>query len=110
MKKLFRNILYLFIISLSLNACQSIKDGLTGKKQTNQDEFLVEKKNPLVLPPEFDSLPVPQTIKNEKATNTRKNNLETILAKDLPVIKKNSINKTSNKSLEQSILEKIKKN
>ena len=110
MKKLFRNILYLFIISLSLNACQSVKDGLTGKKQTNQDEFLVEKKNPLVLPPEFDSMPEPQTIDNKKVTNRRKNNLESILTKDLSVIKKNSTSKTSNKSLEQSILEKIKNN
>ena len=104
-----RNILYLFFVLVLLNACQTIKSSMSSSKD-NDAEFLVEKKNPLVLPPEFDSLPVPQTIKNEKATNTRKNNLETILAKDLPVIKKNSINKTSNKSLEQSILEKIKNN
>ena len=110
MKRLYRHTFYLFLIIYSLNGCQSVKDGLTGKKQINQDEFLVEKKNPLVLPPEFDSMPEPQTIDNKKVTNRRKNNLESILTKDLSVIKKNSTSKTSNKSLEQSILEKIKNN
>ena len=42
---------YLLIVLLSLSSCQSVKDGLSGTKQKNSDEFLVEKKNPLVLPP-----------------------------------------------------------
>ena len=54
MKNLFKKILYLFIVLTLLSACQAVKDGLTGKKQNNQDEFLVEKKNPLVLPPDFN--------------------------------------------------------
>jgi hypothetical protein len=35
---------------------------LTGKKKTNSDEFLVKKKNPLSLPPEFEKLPEPKTL------------------------------------------------
>ena len=42
MKKIFKNISYLFIALIMLNACQSVKDGLSGKKKTNSDEFLVE--------------------------------------------------------------------
>ena len=34
------------------------------KKKQNIDEFLIEKKNPLILPPEFSKLPEPR--KNKK--------------------------------------------
>ena len=44
MKMLYKNIFYLILVLLSFSACQSVKDGLTGKKQNNTDEFLVEKK------------------------------------------------------------------
>jgi len=49
----------IFSILFLLLSCQAAKDGLTGKKRTNADEFLVEKKNPLVLPPRFGDLPSP---------------------------------------------------
>ncbi len=58
-KKMIRNI-FLLIIFISLYSCQSIKDGLSGKKYESSDEFLVIKKNPLVLPPDFNALPEPQ--------------------------------------------------
>ena len=40
-------------------SCQSLKNAVSGVKQENSDEFLVQKKNPLVLPPDFTDLPVP---------------------------------------------------
>ncbi len=52
--------LFLLLIIISLYSCQSIKDGLSGKKYESSDEFLVIKKNPLVLPPDFKALPEPQ--------------------------------------------------
>ena len=57
MKKLFKNISYIILILITLNGCQSVKEGLTGQKQNNADEFLIQKKNPLIQPPEFDKLP-----------------------------------------------------
>ena len=53
-KNIFILILFIFIYS-----CQSVKDGLSGKKYESSDEFLVIKKNPLVLPPDFNTLPEP---------------------------------------------------
>ena len=50
----------LFTALIFLTGCQAAKEGLTGEKRTNADEFLVEKKNPLVLPPEFGELPCTQ--------------------------------------------------
>lgn len=44
-----------------LSSCQSVKDNLSLKKKKSVDEFLIEKKNPLVVPPEFSKLPVPKS-------------------------------------------------
>ena len=54
MKKFYTILLSL----LFLTACQSAKDALTLKKKESGDEFLVEKKSPLVIPPDFDELPI----------------------------------------------------
>ena len=48
-------------MGLILFSCQSVKDGLSGNKGDNSDEFLVQKKNPLVLPPDFKKLPTPDS-------------------------------------------------
>ena len=53
---------FFLIILLFLNSCQNVKDALTGKKYENSDEFLVIKKNPLVLPPNFNDLPAPKDV------------------------------------------------
>ena len=58
-KKMLKN-LVLLILFILLCSCQSIKDGLSGKKYESSDEFLVIKKNPLVLPPDFNTLPEPE--------------------------------------------------
>ena len=50
----------LLLLLVLITSCQTIKDGLTGKKRDNSDEFLVKKKNPLELPPDFNELPVPK--------------------------------------------------
>jgi len=58
MKK--NKILLILVSCFALTACQSVKDGLSGSKTENSDEFLVQKKNPLVLPPKYLELPEPQ--------------------------------------------------
>ena len=107
MKNLYRHIFYLFLIMFTLSGCQSVKDGLTGKKRTNADEFLEEKKNPLVLPPDFSKLPQPETLSEKEKIIQEENDLETILRKKTTKTLKDT---NSNKSLEKSILEKIKNN
>ena len=63
MQRILKNTIYLILILLLLTGCQSVKDGLTGQKKNNTDEFLVQKKNPLVQPPEFNDLPKPYSKK-----------------------------------------------
>ena len=55
----------ILIFCLALTACQSVKDGLSGNKSENSDEFLVQKKSPLILPPKYLELPKPQDTVNE---------------------------------------------
>jgi len=110
MKKLLKNTFYLLLILTTLSACQSVKDGLTGTKKLNSDEFLVEKKNPLVLPPKFDKLPEPKILKTNSQNSEDEIDLQSILTKSNAVKKTKKVRETSSSSLEKSILEKIKSN
>ena len=95
------NILIL-IFSIFLVSCSEIKRGLTGEKTLATDQFLVKKKKPLVLPPEFDQLPTPKNIE-EKEINETENIKKIINIKNLKEQKKVKSN-----SLEESVLKKIK--
>lgn len=65
--KFEKNFFLIVIFVTFISGCSSIKDTLTGvTKQKNTDEFLVKKKDPLVLPPNFNDLPKPQTQKNSE--------------------------------------------
>tara|TARA_B100000989_G_scaffold279595_1_gene242339 strand:+ start:5010 stop:5336 length:327 start_codon:yes stop_codon:yes gene_type:complete len=100
----------LLILTLSIYSCESVKNALTGKKYESSDEFLVIKKNPLVLPPDFDKLPQP----NEAEIKSRTDRVEEEIDDILSSIKKNNqdIDKikesAESKSTEDFILDKIK--
>ena len=51
-------LLFAFIASCA-DSFDSIKRGLTGAKKSSADEFLVKKKDPLILPPDYENLPNP---------------------------------------------------
>ena len=103
-------IIFIFANIFFLNSCESIKNAVTGKKKPPGDEFLVEKKNPLVLPPEFGELPVP--LKEEKMEQEEESDeeIEKLIGKIS--IEENSNDDLENlsDSLEQSILEQINNN
>ena len=73
------------------------------KKVTNRDEFLVKKKNPLVLPPDFEKILEPGSIKKEKETEEDK--IKNILS--APKAQKENNNKST--STEKSIIDRIRK-
>ena len=55
-----KNNIYLILFMMFVTvSCQTLKNAVSGNRQENSDEFLVQKKNPLVLPPDFTDLPVP---------------------------------------------------
>lgn len=108
MIKFNNKIIFPLILCSFLIGCQSLKDGLEGnKKSKNAEEFLIEKKNPLVLPPDYSKLPVP----NNEITEDNKSNefdLNKILKTKTDINEKSQSNKNS--SLNKSILDKIKSN
>ena len=110
MKKLHKHIFYLLIIMFSLNACQGLKDGLTGQKKKSSDEFLVEKKNPLVLPQDFDKLTEQEKLSEEEKKNENEIYLKAILTKQTNKTSQASTKSSPSGSLEKNILEKIKNN
>ena len=96
-------ILILFSI-LFLHSCGTMRDGFTNPKKDNSDEFLVEKKSPLIMPPEFDKLPTPDG--NKKNINLKENNIKNLITDNQEIFD----DKNSNKKLKDSLLEKIKSN
>ena len=68
-----KKITLLILLALFLNSCQGAKDALQGKKRSDSsDEFLIEKKNPLTMPPDIENLPVP--VSEEKNQSTKNDN------------------------------------
>ncbi len=57
-KKLLLILPFIFLVSCS-DSWDSVKRGLTGAKKNSADEFLVKKKDPLILPPDYENLPSP---------------------------------------------------
>ena len=94
------------IVLVFLSACSSVKDGFTLKKKSGADEFLVEKKNPLVLPPDFDTLPSPDENMNNQETDPS-NEIEELLSKNKDKTQSTNSGSISDK-IEQNILNKIK--
>tara|TARA_B110000003_G_scaffold266363_1_gene293237 strand:- start:826 stop:1149 length:324 start_codon:yes stop_codon:yes gene_type:complete len=103
-----KKILFLILIISFLNSCKSVTDGFKLKKENNADEFLVEKKNPLVLPPNFDELPSPDSkeINQQKKKFT---NFEESLNKNVSS-EKNDTPQNQSSSTKEFILKNIKKN
>ena len=110
MKKNNYLIFLLFFLFL-FSGCQDIKKGLSGKKIDQGEEFLVIKKNPLVIPPDFEKMPIP---KNEvektnaiKVENNQDNDFKKLLkTQDQNVNVSDSIENTGD--LEKKIIDKIK--
>ena len=93
---------------LVLTSCQSLKNAVSGVKQENSDEFLVQKKNPLVLPPDFTDLPEPFE-ESTKVTEVQiEEDIEKLLGMENSV--KNTNNTTNSSSIESFVLKKIKEN
>ncbi|MDC1129609.1 DUF3035 domain-containing protein [Candidatus Pelagibacter sp.] len=90
----------ILLLTVFITGCTSIKNTLTGVPKESTDEFFVKKKNPLVLPPDFDNLPKPQTKTIEDNAENKNIDLSSVLKKSKD--KKQTITKESN-TLQKSI-------
>ena len=98
---MYKKIIYIFSIISLLTSCgtfDSVKRGLTGEKANSVDEFFIEKKDPLILPPDFENLPTP----DEEIAEIEKNPVfENVLENST------EDDSSSSSSAEGSILKKI---
>ena len=100
----------LIIVSILLSGCSDISKGFKGKKIDQGEEFLINKKNPLVVPPDFDKLPEPisdNSIDSITADKNLDNDIKKLFEENVGIQTKNESDDGSN-STEESILKKIK--
>ena len=95
--------LLIFLVTSCADSWSNVKRGLTGAKQESTDEFLVQKKDPLILPPDFESLPSPSD--REEAIEEI-----SVFEKTLKQASENEIiTSSAESSAEDSILKQIRK-
>jgi hypothetical protein len=102
------NLIFVFItLSLLISSCNTVKKAFDPERKNSSEEFLVEKKSPLSMPPKFDELPVPKS--NEQINQDQTEDIEElIIEKNLS---KKELEETDNleKSFEEILLDKINK-
>tara|TARA_B100000586_G_C20109699_1_gene429225 strand:- start:2230 stop:2547 length:318 start_codon:yes stop_codon:yes gene_type:complete len=101
----FKKYFFLLSILIFLNSCggwSNFKKAISGEKVVTTDEFLIKKKDPLVLPPEYEKLPLPNS-KNKKANRS---SVESALGSS----KKTSSSSKATSNLENIILKELRKN
>ena len=103
-----KKVLPTIIILLILTSCQSAKDAFSLQKRNSTDEFLVEKKSPLVLPPSYGKLPMPNDSEINKDKSAEVEDVELLINNDQKTLSTKVEKKTNPTSIEKSILEKIK--
>tara|TARA_Y100001970_G_scaffold253279_1_gene327874 strand:+ start:2695 stop:2994 length:300 start_codon:yes stop_codon:yes gene_type:complete len=90
----------LFLVLALLSNCQTVQDTMTGAKKKTTDEFLVKKKDPLILPPQYEKLPLPKSQERKK---------ENKIQSALGTTSQSNENSKINSNLENLILRELKK-
>jgi len=107
MIKNIRSLLLIIFSTILISSCGSVQKALDPQNKNTSDEFLVEKKSPLSMPPSFEELPVPSNQKINKKNQT--NSIKSLIT-DKKISDEKIINAEADKDFEQSILDKIKNN
>ena len=103
LKKTIYLVVLIFLVTSCADTLGSVKRGLTGEKVRSTDEFLIQKKDPLILPPDFENLPTPS---ESKAAREEISNIKKTLKKTISTESTTS----ADSSTEEFILQQIKKN
>ena len=104
--KIIKNILFIITFSSFIYSC----GGFTlKKKSTSGEEFLIEKKDPLILPPDFSKLPEPKEQIENQDNEEEKLVIDNVFNEGNQKNDENDNKEINQKSdLKKSILEKIK--
>ena len=99
---MFKKTIFILSVIFFTTSCSdtldSVKRGLTGQKAKSTDEFFVKKKDPLILPPDYENIPTPdERIAGTEEISIFEKTLETGMEEDLP----------TSSSVEDSIIKKF---
>ena len=95
-------VFFLLNLLIFFSSCGTVEDAFSNQKKNNSDEFLVEKKSPLVMPPNYDDLPIP---KSSQSDDQKKNNINKI--QDLITNNENKNTDNSNDNIQGQTFEKL---
>jgi len=104
-KKTIYFLVLIFFVTSCANTWDSVKRGLTGQKRNAADEFLIKKKDPLILPPDFENLPEPGDSNIARSQTSIQEKLKKQAIED-----NTPSSSTPSDSVEESILKQIRKN
>ena len=105
--KIFKKLILLSFIYI-LTSCGTLKEGFKNQKKNSSDEFLVEKKSPLIMPPDYNELPVPNAASNQALSE--ENSIKNLVTNEEKNTNTSNTNSSESTGLEESLLEKIKNN
>ena len=94
------------LILLLLNSCGGVENAakvLRNEKIETTDEFLIKKQEPLILPPDYNNIPKPGSLSKKKVDESDK------IKKILKSSDNKKIKKRENSSVEESIINRIRK-
>jgi len=97
------NIFFVILVSSFLFSCEGFK---LKKKATSGEEFLIEKKDPLILPPDFSKLPKPN---EQSETFDEEVSIKSVFNRNQNSSKEDNDPNSSKSNIQKSILEKIQK-
>ena len=73
-------ITFLILSTVFLSSCSTVQEAFIPQNKNSSQEFLVEKKFPLSIPPNFEDLPIPS---NERIDEEREiDNIESLITKN----------------------------
>ena len=108
--KNFKNYILITLILLLSVSCSTLKDGFRNQKKNNSDEFLVEKKSPLIMPPDYKELPLPKTENEQENNNSGGEIVKSLIINQSNNSKSDEKQNSSTNEFEKNILNKIKNN
>ena len=104
----YLKILLILNLILFFGSCGTVKKAFSNQKKNSSDEFLIEKKSPLVMPPDYNDLPSPDTTESNFEENASE--IENLLVNDENSDSQNKNSDNSDKNFEESLIDKIKNN
>ena len=105
--KKYNQIFVLMALSLLISNCNTVKKAFDPERKNSSEEFLIEKKSPLSMPPKFDELPVPQTSVKDNQDQGKK--IKELITQGSSIENESVETDDLDKSLEKILLDEINK-